>query len=1345
MNIWMQIGLGLIPGSVAALLFMLRRKAFLPSKIFAMLILLGVNGFCGVQGFKHMQDGQTEVASLSGKEMMEMANALYEEEAYDEAKEVLSDYSETYGYDDECRLLNARIALASQDYVKADGLYQYLVKNTKLVSDKDDEVQFARDQVKYDASDLAMIHYLENEGEDLTDYGYAKDSSDRITEAMETELPDVLKKVSKQIKKRYSFKTKGVEDCARAVKLVAEKDEEGGNYKKAAKIFREIAQDNPKLLALLPVKKAEISANIQKGDYEKCVSGLSDNADYHELLVAAELYVNDVVDDGDFPDSYKKIDSGRAAAVKEQLDKVADNQTKNMTKQEKKKFEARIDGVKQQLKDPVVATLKEKLNDAAQNDAGTDASKVYLELAKIEGYCKNQTSMKKDLSEAIYGSQDCEDDAYVNAMGEIISVINSDEVSEAEKIKNVPQYVETVLDHSTTVDIGNVVSKDSEFASEFQQTTSDYVSQAKSAVTIGKIDTEDFEKITARVKLSSDYLTDENALKAALEVYDCGAKIENFTLKKLDFKGSNILLCCDVSGSMSGNMQDLRDAVATFVNEKNKNEDLAVVTFDDGIVDVKDFGTSDKELLSFAESLQSLGGTNMFDAVLESMDKFDYSKTENNILILMTDGQDNSPRDAEEIYEKIGKEADNLGVTIYTLGLGSSVDTNYLTTIANSGYGSFVYVSDSSSLTGFYDMLHEQLYDQYELTYTAMDTLTVADRTLEVTIPSENTRDNKYYDLDSDAKGGDALADLSIQGLMPNCIVKGGQSYEVSLKGTGFKKTDSVTVKLNGNIDYTLETSYVDSETIKLTVPSTIAIDSYNAEITINGKKKVLQNGFEVTDGTVQTLAFGPYVFTASKIIDNGNQNYSLIGNVQMNSWLHFRGGLTIEGDYEEGSSIRVNDQYGSYVVYDKATASGLAKTLAEKGISLSVPALYQFNLYNDQKHRFDYENYQVDDISTGFLMLYQMMRFDAPIVRLYPDSIGLYIKTGTTILPYQDEILKACGRDNDIFDFDLDASAQLTDKQVGLVAKVHAGDADESNFNRTANLFNSKIYFNGSVDADINTLKNEYKLGAMVRLAFFAKESGVGFEVGWKGGLLNIDSAKFSLSLARGIKLPTAIPIEANDFSFMVSDIQTAVETHNWAGIKFTGTTTLSSGKVKDYFPALEKYIGDISVLEMPDTSATLRIWPTLAEAEAQLNLFKEITIAKAKVSLGVFDYTNELLDLDGTEVAGVSAALTQGLMWETAGGRLKIDISGTTEADLHTRFLGVYNTGTCGYDVKWWLINSEKKLDGQAAVGIYKTHDDLWEFVFAMKYNDGNKVKGFFYYIDQNGHCGKNNGVLS
>lgn len=1390
MNVWLQIGVGLLPGCIVAIILFFRRKAFNFNKILITLLLtLGCGALLYFGISDYLKDTGLDKPHVSQKKMMALANALVEKGAYEDAEDVIDEYSDSYGYDDECRLLKSRMALLEGDYDSASHLYQYLCDNTKLVSAEDNEVLLANLKSEKTVSDLVLLDYIKSSGKELSDYGYEEADYEAIEDAVMNE-DDLERTIRKAIENQYSI-SEEVDSCASAVADLAEfevntlDESEDGSTSKYKRAFSDIEDHAEELLTVECVKKAQIKAHVIAGDYAGIAENINADSDYHELMIAAELYMSGLISKSDFSDEYQNLNRADVAAIKNRLRKILNNYQKDASVQEKKALKSRIDAISKQLNDPALVAIKEQLIVSIEIEAGPDRTKVYLEIAKIEDFFGNESSTDDFLSEAIYSSQDNKDDSYVHGMAQIIDVLDNDGESTTDNIKNVSEYVDVVLDHSLTVDVEKIVSPqynpntsdsnqnyDYDYDDEdrdrdrdkeknkkevdFAKTATDYVSRKKSSISIGKIDTGNFEEITARVQIDSDSYSNINELKNALKVYDCGTEITDFTIKKINYTGSNIMLVCDVSGSMMGSIGDLTNAIETFVNDKNAGEKLSVVTFDSAIVETKPFGTSDEELISFAQSLSPLGGTDMFSATVNCLGSFPSNADESNVLILMSDGQDNNPRTPAEIVDQIGGGALKKGVTVYAVGLGYGVDTGYLSTIADSGNGDFIYVSDSTSLAAFYDLLHAQVYSQYEITYKAKDTMTTKGRTLEVNLPAEKARDVKVYSLkdatdddeedDDDEDALDATSGLSVSGFSPRYLYKGLQDVDVKLKGTGFKKDSSITIKLNGNIDYDLKAKYVDSETYNVEVPVSVAVGTYDVEISIDGKKKIIDNGFSIiAEGDEKKTVFGPYVFTSAEKISNGDDDITLRGHVVMNGWLNFKGDLHLVGDLKNGGSIRVEDTSGSYVQYDAATADGLGSLLAKWDIPLDVPALQDFTLYNDPAHKYDYSNYNVDDIQVGLLKLFKLVSFDQPTIRLYPNSIGLFYKTGSTLLPYQDKILDFCGTELP-FSFEFEGSAQITDKNVGLIidASVDAGDDAPV---KTINLMGTPFGFSGELEVKLDTLKMEFSLGGMVYFKFLDdSSSGVGAEIAWSGHLYP-DSVKLKLKLNKGIKLKAGpIPLEINNFAFGVSDLNTVVEEGAWYSVVLEGACDISCGKVKEYFPKLGKFLGDFSFFEMPETTGRFRLWPTMIELKANLTFLEEIKLAEAEVSLGKFPVTNSILRLDNEDVVGARAYLKKGFMWESADGRINVDVSGAGELSLHSRFMGAVYDGRYSYDVSWWFFDFGKDLNGTLAIGLYRKHDDDIEFIFRVRgQNDKGKVIGKYFYVDKNGHIGDEYGDLN
>jgi hypothetical protein len=208
------------------------------------------------------------------------------------------------------------------------------------------------------------------------------------------------------------------------------------------------------------------------------------------------------------------------------------------------------------------------------------------------------------------------------------------------------------------------------------------------------------------------------------------------------------------------------------------------------------------------------------------------------------------------------------------------------------------------------------------------------------------------------------------------------------------------------------------------------------------------------------------------------------------------------------------------------------------------------------------------------------------------------------------------------------------------------------------------------------------------------------------------------------------------NNFTAEVSNINDALAQGNILSLEFTGTMDFTMGTITDYIPGLGEYFDDVSLLSMPETTLHLTFSPISVNLNASLFFMDEIKLADAELSIGTFEYTNGMLSLDSAEVTGLYAKLKTGFMWENGTGNVSVDVSGTGELDAHSRFIGVDYSGDFTYDIKWWAISCEKTLNGEVTLGLYVTHSGTKEFVFAYRTTDKKgKVKGNFYYIDENG----------
>lgn len=155
----------------------------------------------------------------------------------------------------------------------------------------------------------------------------------------------------------------------------------------------------------------------------------------------------------------------------------------------------------------------------------------------------------------------------------------------------------------------------------------------------------------------------------------------------------DIVFAIDSSGSMSSNdPNELRkDAVKSFIDTLLEKDKGAVVDFDSFARVVVSL-TSDKQALKVAvDTIDDFGGTNIYNALNTALDEVLKGQNSKKYVILLTDGEGTWNDSA--LQRAIDNE-----VTVYTIGLGSSIDVALLQKIANQTGGKYFHASTADEL-----------------------------------------------------------------------------------------------------------------------------------------------------------------------------------------------------------------------------------------------------------------------------------------------------------------------------------------------------------------------------------------------------------------------------------------------------------------------------------------------------------------------------------------------------------------------------------------------------------------------------------------------------------------------
>ena len=127
-------------------------------------------------------------------------------------------------------------------------------------------------------------------------------------------------------------------------------------------------------------------------------------------------------------------------------------------------------------------------------------------------------------------------------------------------------------------------------------------------------------------------------------------------------------LVIDNSGSMRDKRPRVNAAAITLVEASNPQDEAFVVNFnDDFYLDLdKDFSSSIPELKEALERIDSRGSTALYDAVIGSLDHVKKGSRDKKVLLVVTDGEDNTSHNS---LEKTVREIQKTDTVIYTIGL----------------------------------------------------------------------------------------------------------------------------------------------------------------------------------------------------------------------------------------------------------------------------------------------------------------------------------------------------------------------------------------------------------------------------------------------------------------------------------------------------------------------------------------------------------------------------------------------------------------------------------------------------------------------------------------------------
>lgn len=1189
---------------------------------------------------------------------------------------------------------------------------------------------------------------------------------------------NVVKTILSAIKRRkYSDSvTRMVEAYAIIDRMDAARASSGA-AENAAKKYKSILEDNPSQAFPASFETSYLKALMISGDYCTIIGRSENYNDSHELLIMGELlrekkFTKEDISNATRSDKNRERNRRVVEWIKTQKsERDYGDSTVTLDRAVKVLSETHTDSL-----ETYTEWLQNRIRTFAEMPGERESSKLYMELAYIAYSEGDDTESAVNIRKALVSGADSEDIAYVAPVNRVNEILENRE--DTESLKEIDEYVHMMVGNMQTEEMKPDAGVDfnvdlSDFAdavtedlveethedadngsdesnhnitapedTEFGDFAGAQVSQITVAINIASIDHSKFEEVSAVIAMDESIASNVDEFKKNIALYDCDISIDQYTVEKLPDVGVNVILVCDNSGSMSGDkIANLKTAIQAFVDNKDPDVKVGIVSFDSGVLEEGStpLGSSDAQLNQAVEEMGAKGGTYIYSGVEEAISQMQPSDAIN-VIIVMSDGNDSGINDATA--NEITKSCMDREIMIYTMGLGSDVDSGNLSRFSDAGGGSYTFVSDSNTLLSFYNYIYSISRNRFRVSYTAEDTIQVNRKLLAEYRDNVQVNDVRKYSLidNSDLDGNDtgenysiALEGVTLGGLDTRLLYKSSQDQEVHLLGKDLKKELEIKVSIKSGTTYDLACEYETDSSWKVIIPATASCGDYDVIVTVNGKRGVFKSGLIITNNKLNIIRFGQYVFEATSV-GKTDKGITLSGYVQMNGWLGFTGTVTITGDPGSDESIVLNAPM-TYVKYSKGekNLNGLAAFMSEHGSVINLLHLNDLSLFRNDSIPPSSDTFRTEPMTVPAITVQNLFELNAPGLSLYPDRMEIDFNKFTTKFPFQDKLLKA-GELDQIFDFSVDHKETLIISQFAVDCDIDfsVGAVDKKSYDEIP-LSNSKkvnAYFGNfrllanldEFNLKINTRDNNYSFKILVNVAMLA--DGIGFELNWSDGQFDAVKLHADFDIPANIG---GVPVTFSKFSLGVSGIS-GVASSGW---DLTGGCKISFAKVSQFLPGIQKYIGDISVCSLDDVELKIHFGEPNISLSAKFMLLDAVELGHAKIQLGAgLSYSNTLLGYDGESVSGAVGEVGTGIKVDTSN--LKLDIGATIELALTNRVMGLTAEGHLKYDVHWWILGKSDSFEGRMFLGCYQKQNQKYAFALLFQ-KGGNEVIRFDWDVDK------------
>jgi len=181
-------------------------------------------------------------------------------------------------------------------------------------------------------------------------------------------------------------------------------------------------------------------------------------------------------------------------------------------------------------------------------------------------------------------------------------------------------------------------------------------------------------------------------------------------------------LVIDNSRSIEPRKQRLDAAALSFVQQSNPDDETFIVHFDDEVRLTQDFTSKLADLQQALSSSKPFGQTAIYDAVMTAIQQMDKAKHQRHVLLVITDGEDNSSKATlSDVIEALKRDH----ISVFSVGLlsefGGQKAEESLIKMAESSGGRAYFPENVDQARSMMEKIARDLREQYTLGYFSSD------------------------------------------------------------------------------------------------------------------------------------------------------------------------------------------------------------------------------------------------------------------------------------------------------------------------------------------------------------------------------------------------------------------------------------------------------------------------------------------------------------------------------------------------------------------------------------------------------------------------------------------------